>query len=119
MRGDRVGSEDSLHAVLRAVVAPRAPVVYTLLDQAVHMTLRIILLKALSIREESVLEVAKQGSATFEARQVRLAHQHHLDQDDYLLCVGLKSHECPRHAIPELAESLRILASHHIEHLLR
>ena len=83
------------------------------------MTLRIILLQAFSIREESVLEVAKQGSSTLEAGQVRLAHQHHLDEDDYLLCVGLQSHEGPRHAISELAEGLRILASHDIEHLLR
>ena len=82
------------------------------------MTLRIILLQAFSIREESVLEVAKQGSSTLEAGQVRLTHQHHLDEDDYLLCVGLQSHERPCHAISELAEGLRILASHDIEHLL-
>ena len=47
----QIGSENTLHAVLGAVVAPGAPIVDTLLDQAVHMALCIVQLQALLVRE--------------------------------------------------------------------
>ena len=52
-------SQDALHTVLRAVVAPSAPVVNTLLDQSVNVTLEVIELRhSLTVREQPVLEIA-------------------------------------------------------------
>ena len=111
-------SEDTLHTVLGTIIAPGTPVINALLDKAVYMTLSIVGLQALTIREQPELEVTEERSTTLEARQVRLTHEHHLNEDDYFLCVGLEGHETACHAIPEFAESLRIFATHHIEHLL-
>ena len=78
----------------------------------------IILLQALTPGEESVLEVSKKFATTLEARQIRLAHKHHLDKNDHLFCVGLEGHKTSRHAIPKLTELPGVLASHDIKHLL-
>ena len=82
------------------------------------MTLEVISLShSLTVREQSVLEVAQKCTAALEARQVGLAHQHHLNQDDDLLRVGLKSLKATGHSVPEVAERLGVFSAHHIKHL--
>ena len=52
-------SQDALHTVLRAVIAPSAPVINTLLDKSVNVTLEVIELRhSLTVREQPVLEIA-------------------------------------------------------------
>lgn len=99
-------SEDALHAILDAIVASCAPVVDALLNEAVYVALGLIRLKSLAIWEQPVLKVAKEWASALEARQVGLAHEHHLNEDDDLLSVGLESLEATGHSVPEIAEGL-------------
>ena len=83
------------------------------------MTLEVISLShSLTVREQSVLEVTQKCTTALEAWQVGLAHQHHLDQDDDLFRVGLKSLKATGHSVPEVAERFGVFSAHDIKHFL-
>ena len=111
-------SQDALHAVLGPIVAPGAPVVDGLRDQVVDVAQGFLELHAATVREEAVFQVANQSLATLETGQVVLAHQHHLDEDDDLLGVGLQGAETTSHPRAEVPERIGFHATHHVQHLL-
>ena len=90
-------SQDALHAVLCTIVAPRAPVVYRLGNEAIDVESGFFSVHATTVREQTVLEIANQSLASLEAGQVALSQVHHLNKDDDLFSVVLQSTETLGH----------------------
>ena len=115
----RCRSENTLHAVLGTIVAPSPPVIYRLCNESIDMSANIFRSHALPVGEKSVFKVTDERSATLEAWQVTLSHEHHFNEDDNFLRVSLQSAETSCHALSKVSECSRVLTIHHLHHLLR
>ena len=113
-----VRSKNTLSAVLEIVVTPSPPVVVTFSSQHVNMALRFLESHPLSSGKDSVLQVPNQGTATNEARQITLSHEHHLHKNYEFLSVLLESTETSCHSCSEISKLIRFRSTHHINHLL-
>ena len=78
-------SNDALTVVLEVVIAPGPPIIVTLMDQPVHEPLAFVVRKSATCREEPIFEISHGCFATFEARKIILAHEHHFDYNDDFL----------------------------------
>ena len=101
-----MSSKDALKAVLGLVVPNRAPIVTTGTNKPVCELQRFLVRKQSSIWEEILLHFLDCVFACCEAREVLLAHQHHLDEDDDFVGVLLQCHETLVHQFAELLELL-------------
>ena len=82
-------SKNTLCAVLEVVVTPSSPVVETFSCQHVDVALGLLESHPFASGEYPVLEIPDKRTAPHEARQITLAHQHHLYQNDEFLRVLL------------------------------
>ena len=112
-------SENTLHAVLGAIVAPSPPIVHRLCNESISMSANIFWSHALPVGEQSVFEVTDEGPATLEAWQVALAHEHHFDEDDDFFRVSLQRAKSTRHALSKVSKRGRVLSIHYLHHFLR
>jgi len=79
---------------LHLVVYIRPPVAIRLEDQRVNILASLSLVHFdFAVWEQSHLQAADGLYVVFETRHVLVAHKHHLNQQDYLIRMFLKSHE--------------------------
>jgi hypothetical protein len=100
-------SHDALTAVLHFVVPNGPPVIQTLVNQPVHIHLRLIFVEDAAFREQVLFHVADGVFPGLKALQVLLAHQHHFNQQKNFVGMLLQRLEPLSH---ELAEFIKILS---------
>ena len=115
----RCKSENTLHAVLGAIVAPSSPIIHRLCYESINMSANIFRSHALPVGEQSVFKVTDEGPATLEAWQVTLAHEHHFDKNNDFFRISLQSAETSSHALSKVSKRGRVLSIHYLHHFLR
>ena len=81
------------------------------MDQPVHEPLAFVVRKSATCREEPIFEISHGCFATFEARKIILAHEHHFDYNDDFLSFILQGQETLFHKFSIFIEGLGSVAA--------
>ena len=103
--------------ILEPIIASSSPVIVTDDHEIVDEPLALVVSKLATGWEEPILEISEGLFSCFEASEVVLAHEHHLDNNNNFFSVLLKSHETLFHELTVFSESSRSISSKDLYHL--
>jgi len=97
-------SYDTLTAVLNPIVPNGSPVVDTLANQPVRVSLRFLVWEPFTRWEQILLHHSHRVFALDETSKVLLTHHHHFNEYNYLVSMFLQRHETLLHKIAEFVK---------------